>query len=104
MDLKQVEADSATKELLDAAQENGVDPTELELIGIECDVTSEEPVKNAFDQTTKRFGRVDAVVASAGTIFIRIATLHELTSQKVSWKITLPSSMLGGPLLSSAGS
>lgn len=66
MDLKQAEVDSAAEELLDAARENGIDPTGLELIGVECDVVSEESVKNAFDQTTKRFGKVDAVVASAG--------------------------------------
>ena len=76
MDLKQVEADSATQELLDAAQESGIDPSGLELIGVECDVASEESVKNAFGQTTKRFGRVDAVVASAGTIVIRTMTPH----------------------------
>lgn len=90
LDLKQVEADSATKELLDSAQENGIDADELELIGIECDVASEESVKNAFDQIRTRFGRVDAVVASAGTIVIRIVMLHEFTFQKVSWRITLP--------------
>ena len=82
--------DSATKELLDSAQENGIDPKGLELIGVECDVASEESVKNAFDQIRKRFERVDAVVASAGTAVIRIATPHELTFRKVSWRITLP--------------
>lgn len=72
MDLKQVEADSATKEVLDSAQENGIDPTGLELIGVECDVASEESVKIAFDQIRKRFGRVDVVVASAGRLVIHI--------------------------------
>lgn len=90
MDLKQAEADSATKELLESAQENGIDPNGLELIGVECDVASEESVKGAFDQTRKRFGRVDAVVASAGAIVIRIVALREFTSQKVSWRTTLP--------------
>ncbi|KAF9647613.1 NAD(P)-binding protein [Thelephora ganbajun] len=68
LDLKQAEADSAAKELLDSARENGIDLTGLDLIGIECDVASEESVKIAFDQTRKRFGRVDAVVASAGIV------------------------------------
>ena len=80
LDLKQVDADSATKELLASAQENGIDPNGLELIGIECDVASEESVKNAFDQTRKRFGRVDAVVASAGTVIICSVTPHKFTS------------------------
>jgi NAD(P)-dependent dehydrogenase (short-subunit alcohol dehydrogenase family) len=90
LDLKQAEADSATKELLASAQENGVNPDGLELIGIECDVASEELVKNAFDQIRKRFGRVDAVVASAGTVVIRSMTPHELASHKVSWRTILP--------------
>lgn len=82
MDLKEVEADSAAKELLDSAKENGIELTGLELIGVECDVTSEESVQNAFDQIRMRFGRVDAVVASAGTPVIRIVMHYELTSQK----------------------
>ena len=89
LDLKQVEADSAIEELLASAQENGIDPNGLELIGVECDVASEESVKNAFDQTSKRFGRVDAVVASAGTV-IRGVKPHQLISQKVSWRTILP--------------
>ena len=79
LDLKQAEADSAAEELLDSALENGVDPTGLELIGVECDVVSEESVKNAFDQATKKFGRVDAVVASAGTNIICVTGPHVLT-------------------------
>lgn len=90
MDLKQAEADSATKELSDSAKENGIDPNGLELIGVECDVASEDSVKNAFDQIKKRFGRVDAVVASAGAIVIHSVTPHEFTSHKVSWRTFLP--------------
>lgn len=67
-DLKQAEMDLAVKELLDSAQENGIDPNGLELIGVECDVASEESVKNAFGQISEKFGRVDAVVASAGIV------------------------------------
>jgi len=78
LDLKQVEADSAARELLDSAQENGIDPTGLDLIGIECDVASEESVKSAFDQTAKRFGRVDAVVASAGIVEVFSALEYPL--------------------------
>ena len=76
-DLKQAEMDVAIKDLSDSALENGIGPNELELIGVECDVASEESVKNAFDQITKRFGRVDAVVASAGTVVICIMTPRE---------------------------
>jgi len=71
------------------------------MIGVECDVASEESVKIAFDQTIKRFGRVDAVVASAGRFIIRIVTPHEFTFHKVSWRTTLPLSMLEGSLFPS---
>lgn len=88
-DLEQADMDLAIKELSDSAQENGINPNELELVGIECDVASEESVKNAFSQVSERFGRVDAVVASAGTVVIRIVTLHEFNPRKVSWRTTL---------------
>lgn len=81
--------DLAIKELFDSAQESGIDPNGLELIGVECDVTSEESVKNAFGQVSERFGRIDAVVASAGTVVIRILTPHGFNPRKVSWRTTL---------------
>lgn len=62
---------AATKELLASAQENGIDPAGLQLMGIECDVASEESVIRAFGQMRMRFGRVDAVVASAGAFHFR---------------------------------
>ena len=94
LDLKQAEADSAAGELLSSAREYGIDPTGLELIGVECDVVSEESVKSAFDQAAKRFGKVDAVVAPAGADVVCIAAPHELTSRKVSWRTTPPLSMV----------
>ena len=38
----------------------------LKVVGLECDVSSEESVADAFARTLGAFGRVDAVVASAG--------------------------------------
>lgn len=38
----------------------------LNIIGIPCDVSSEESVTKAYDEVISRFGRVDSVVASAG--------------------------------------
>jgi len=97
LDLKQADADSAAGELLDSARQNGIDPIGLELIGVECDVVSEGSVKSAFDQTAKRFGKVDVVVASAGPDVVCITAPHELTSRKVSWRTTPPSSMVKEP-------
>ena len=67
LDLKQIDSAAAVEELLGFAKESGID-TELELVGIECDVASEESVMNAFERIRSRFGRVDAVVASAGML------------------------------------
>lgn len=90
LDLDQPEMDSAIKELLKSAQENGIDATKLELIGIECDVSSEEPVVAAFEQIKKRFGRVDAVVASAGRFLVRIIASHGFTSQRHRGELPCP--------------
>jgi NAD(P)-dependent dehydrogenase (short-subunit alcohol dehydrogenase family) len=38
----------------------------LKVVGLECDVSSEVSVAKAFTKTLEVFGRVDAVVASAG--------------------------------------
>lgn len=38
----------------------------LKVVGLECDVSSEVSVADAFMRTFEVFGRVDAVVASAG--------------------------------------
>ena len=41
----------------------------LQIIGIECDVADESSVKHAYEVIIATFGRIDAVVASAGTHF-----------------------------------
>jgi len=43
-----------------------VDPASINVIGLECDVSSETSVQKAFGDIMATFGRVDAVVASAG--------------------------------------
>ena len=41
-------------------------PGDFNVVGLECDVSSERSVQKAFAETIDRFGRVDSVVASAG--------------------------------------
>jgi len=59
----------------------------LNIIGIECDVSSERSVQNAFTEVMNKFGRVDSVVASAGIVenysafdypFERIKRLYDI--------------------------
>ena len=47
-------------------------------IGIACDVSSESSVQSAFEEVIKEFGRVDAVVASAGRLHIHYLQLFSL--------------------------
>jgi NAD(P)-dependent dehydrogenase (short-subunit alcohol dehydrogenase family) len=42
----------------------------LKVVGLECDVSSEVSVAKAFTRTLEVFGRVDAVVASAGMFYL----------------------------------
>lgn len=51
------------------AESNGhADKGSLKLIGVGCDVASEISVQKAFKETFDEFGRIDAVVASAGIV------------------------------------
>ncbi|TDL24944.1 NAD-binding protein [Rickenella mellea] len=66
LDLKHEEAQAAAaEELKTAAGRTQMD--KLDFVGIECDISSEESVQDAFSQVMSRWGRVDAVVANAGT-------------------------------------
>nr|GAT50690.1 NAD(P)-binding protein [Mycena chlorophos] len=67
LDLLQSEAQGAAEELKAYGKEVNAD-AEVNAVGIECDVSSEESVKKAFESTIEAFGRVDAVVASAGIV------------------------------------
>ncbi|KAF5358467.1 hypothetical protein D9756_001457 [Leucocoprinus leucothites] len=64
LDLKESEAKAAAEELTTFAHGIGLDnPT---VIGIECDVSSEASVQNAYKVIIDQFGRVDVAVACAG--------------------------------------
>jgi NAD(P)-dependent dehydrogenase (short-subunit alcohol dehydrogenase family) len=41
----------------------------VQIIGIECDVAEEASVQHAYEVIIATFGRIDAVVASAGILF-----------------------------------
>jgi NAD(P)-dependent dehydrogenase (short-subunit alcohol dehydrogenase family) len=43
-----------------------MNPEDFNIIGLECDVSSERSVQKAYQQVMDTFGRVDSVVASAG--------------------------------------
>ncbi|KAJ7217100.1 hypothetical protein GGX14DRAFT_602067 [Mycena pura] len=68
LDLREEEAREKAAEIAAFGREiNGdVDPASINVIGLECDVSSEMSVQKAFGDIMATFGRVDAVVASAG--------------------------------------
>jgi NAD(P)-dependent dehydrogenase (short-subunit alcohol dehydrogenase family) len=51
------------------AEYTGFKPGDIKIVGIECDVSSEASVQKAFSKIIEIFGRIDAVVASAGDYF-----------------------------------
>jgi NAD(P)-dependent dehydrogenase (short-subunit alcohol dehydrogenase family) len=51
-------------------------PEDFDIIGLECDVASEHAVRKTYQQVMDNFGRVDSVVACAGTMAVIIHTLH----------------------------
>ncbi|KAI0053896.1 NAD-P-binding protein [Auriscalpium vulgare] len=69
IDLKEADAKDAAQELVaEACLHSNLRPEEFNVIGIECDVSSERSVQKAFAETIDAFGRVDSVVASAGIV------------------------------------
>jgi len=89
VDLKEDEAKAAAAELETYARSSNsdVDPELVNIIGIECDVSSERSVQKAYSEVMSTFGRVDSVVASAGIVenysafdypFDRIKRLYDI--------------------------
>ncbi|TFL07368.1 hypothetical protein BDV98DRAFT_496717 [Pterulicium gracile] len=94
LDLKEEEAKNAAQELTTAfagvcygIQASDGNEQDLKIIGVECDVSSERSVQKAFGEIIDTFGRVDAVVASAGIVenysafdypFDRIKRLYDI--------------------------
>ncbi|KAF8636718.1 hypothetical protein AX17_003521 [Amanita inopinata Kibby_2008] len=70
LDLKGDEAKSAADELALYAREvnTGSETEHVNIVGIECDVSSEQSVQNAYTKVLDTFGRLDSVVASAGMV------------------------------------
>ncbi|QRW02184.1 Enoyl-(Acyl carrier protein) reductase [Ceratobasidium sp. AG-Ba] len=69
MDLKQEEAQQAADDLVKWFVDHGdIEPGAVTAIGMGCDVSKEESVKEGFEAVVKRFGKVDAMVASAGIV------------------------------------
>jgi len=67
VDLKSSEATQAAEELTEYATSQ-CNLKNVQIIGIECDVAVEASVQHAYEIIIATFGRIDAVVASAGIV------------------------------------
>jgi NAD(P)-dependent dehydrogenase (short-subunit alcohol dehydrogenase family) len=56
----------------------GFSEEDINFIGISCDVSSEESVITAYNMIMGKFGRIDAVVASAGKRHPRLSQAHSI--------------------------
>ncbi|KAG8745597.1 hypothetical protein FRC10_007488 [Ceratobasidium sp. 414] len=73
MDLKQEDAQRAADDLVKWSVVHGdIEPGAVTAIGIGCDVANEDSVKAGFDIVVKRFGKIDALVASAGAFYLTL--------------------------------
>lgn len=69
IDLKADEASDAAKDLVDWFVTHGEAKNgEIDALGLGCDVSSEDSVKEAFGKIKERFGRVDVCVTAAGIV------------------------------------
>ncbi|KGX91311.1 3-hydroxybutyrate dehydrogenase [Pontibacillus halophilus JSM 076056 = DSM 19796] len=78
-----------TKEVAASLREKGHDA-----IGLKCDVSNEEDVKAAIDQTIEHYGRLDILVNNAG--LQHVANLEEFPTEKYQQMINI---MLVGPFM-----
>ncbi|KIM79584.1 hypothetical protein PILCRDRAFT_548997 [Piloderma croceum F 1598] len=88
VDLKEQEAVDAAEALVaESCVNSNMKPEDFNIIGLECDVSSERSVQKAYQQIMDTFGRIDSVVASAGIVenysafdypFDRIRRLYDI--------------------------
>ena len=82
---------SQNKERIEAAAERVRKEDGVEVLGLECDVSSEAQVGSVVDATFERFGRLDIVVNNAGMMLFK--KLEEVTD--ADWQRVLGVDFMG---------
>jgi NAD(P)-dependent dehydrogenase (short-subunit alcohol dehydrogenase family) len=82
---------SQNKERIQAAAERVRKEDGVEVLGLECDVSSEAQVRSVVDATFERFGRLDIVVNNAGMMLFK--KLEEFTD--ADWQRVLGVDFMG---------
>ncbi len=72
----------------------------VEAISIQCDVSKPEEVKRMFEETVKKFGRLDVLVNNAGIITTPSKSFFEI--QKEDWTKILDINLIGTVLCTQA--
>ncbi|MGP3562564.1 3-hydroxybutyrate dehydrogenase [Geobacillus sp. BK01] len=85
VDLRQEEVEQAARSLRELG---------YEAVGVKCDVTVEQEVKQAINEAVKRWGRLDVVVNNAG--LQHVANIEDFPTEKFEQLIRV---MLVGPFL-----
>lgn len=85
VDLRQEEVEQAARSLRELG---------YEAVGVKCDVTVEQEVKQAINEVVKRWGRLDVVVNNAG--LQHVANIEDFPTEKFEQLIRV---MLVGPFL-----
>ena len=69
LDLDKKMAETAAVELVEWFEEHGqAEKGEIQAIGLGCDVSNEQEVKDCFSTVVDKFGRVDVLVTAAGIV------------------------------------
>ncbi|KAL5536582.1 hypothetical protein ACEPAF_404 [Sanghuangporus sanghuang] len=68
LDMQESAAREAAKEITESSKRRLDNMEDLDVVGFGCNVASERSVEETFDNVLSHFGRIDAVVASAGVV------------------------------------
>lgn len=77
LDLDRAQAEQAAKDIVTWFEEHGqASKGEIKAIGLGCDVSNEEEVKQCFSTVVDTFGRVDVLVTAAGIVGTYHLSVH----------------------------
>jgi len=90
VDLIEEQAQKAAEELTAWFVEHGeAQPDEIQAVGFGCDVSNEDSVKHTMQRIVDKFGRIDALVCSAGIVHNYSALEYPTDKMRMVFKINV---------------